>query len=218
MSAVRVLLMGRHLPAMDAVTSVVNSTDDLRVVGFATDVESAVEFVSEVPVDVAAGHVEVGEFDFADATRRIRAANPDVRILITADDDRRILDDAIEAGVAGFLDRFSRMHEFLDAVRAIAGGAAIYPADYVTQSAERRESGSHRPLSDREYEVLVALANAKTVDEISRDLALSVHTVRNHVRRTLSKLGARNQLEGVVQGFRLGVLSVRDIEPRDDTD
>ena len=105
------------------------------------------------------------------------------------------------------------MDELLLAVRSVAGGAAVFPAGLLATVTQAAGAPTEPVLTARETEVLGLLAEAKNADEIADRLFLSVHTVRNHIRAILTKLGARSQLEALVFGIRMGLVSV---EPEDD--
>lgn len=101
--------------------------------------------------------------------------------------------------------------ELVSAVRAIAGGAAVFPVELLANASRRVANRPGNDLTSREVHVLELLAKARTTTEIANELSLSQHTVRNHLRQVLTKLQARNQLEAVVIAIREGLVTI-DVE------
>ena len=142
-----------------------------------------------------------------DLAESFLANHPDSAALIISGAGRpAAIDDAIRAGCEGFVSKGLGTEELADAVVAVAAGSSVFPA------AVRRRilsgDGANPPptVTEREAEILQMLAEMNAPAEISRDLGISLHTVRNHIRSILSKLQARSQLEAVVLGVRQGII------------
>ena len=128
-------------------------------------------------------------------------------LLITGTDERKGVEAALASGCTGFVSKSQGFDELVQAALAVARGAAVFPASLLTE-ALHEEAPAPADLSPRELEVLQRLANATSVSEISDEMHLSVHTVRNHVKQVLAKLGARSQLEAVVIAARRGYVTI----------
>ena len=128
--------------------------------------------------------------------------------MITGLDDQEAVAKALTSGCAGFVSKAQGFDRLVEAIRAVAQGSAFYPAALMGAAFDAARNEPESDLSARELEVLRLLANARLVDEIAEELYLSPHTVRNHVKRILAKLGARSQLEAVVVAARLGLVEV----------
>ncbi|MEM7286797.1 MAG: response regulator transcription factor [Actinomycetota bacterium] len=156
--------------------------------------------------------MELADWNLKDGTGADVAAiaaetHPDCPVLVISGiPDDRIIGAAIGASCSGFVSKGSSVAELAGVIRAVAAGAAVFPAEWL--GGLGRTESEHEPLTERELEVLGCLADALTVDEIAEELYLSIHTVRNHVRSIRTKLHARSQLEAVVVAARSGLLSV----------
>ncbi|MGY1712141.1 response regulator [Geodermatophilus sp. SYSU D00758] len=194
---------------------VLGAQEDLEVVGEAGDGERAVELARRLRPDVVLMDVRMPGVDGVAATRRIVAEGLPARVLVLTTFDR---DDhafaALRAGASGFLLKNSEPAALLAAVRAVARGDAV-----VSPRVTRRllETLAHRlpdgtppdprvtSLTDREREVLRALAQGRSNAEIAGDLVLSELTVKTHVARILGKLGLRDRTQAAVFAHRHGL-------------
>ncbi|GAA1094950.1 response regulator transcription factor [Pseudonocardia alni] len=112
--------------------------------------------------------------------------------------------EALEAGAAGFLGKQTPLSGIVAAVRTVAAGGTAHPP-----AAASEPTGATLPrLTPRELDVLRGLAGGRDVTRIAAAHRLSPHTVRDHVRALLGKLGARSQLEAVVAAERLGLVAL----------
>jgi DNA-binding NarL/FixJ family response regulator len=190
---------------------------DLTVVGEAADGAEAVRMTAELHPDVVLMDVRMPGMDGIEATRRIVASGSRSRILVLTTFD---LDEsayaALRAGAGGFLLKDAEPCELVAAMRAIAaGGAVIAPGltrrliDAFTQhmpggvpDRERRLAS----LTDREREVLTAIASGYSNAEIAERLHVAETTVKSHVGRILAKTGARDRVQAVVFAYDVGLV------------
>ncbi|MFP4235521.1 MAG: LuxR C-terminal-related transcriptional regulator, partial [Nitriliruptoraceae bacterium] len=142
----------------------------------------------------------------------LRERCPQVSVLIlTASTAVDVLAAAFHAGAAGFVTKTEPAEHLLDAVRRVARGEAAFGAEDLTRLANYLATNGTvevDPLTAREHEVLAGLARGRTTTQLAEDLVLSQHTVRNHVRSILSKLGARSKLEAVLIAVRRGLVTL----------
>src|SRR5690606_8313367 len=135
---------------------------------------------------------------------------PQTRVVILTTFDREdYLFAALQAGASGFLLKNARPEDLIDAVRVVARGDALLSPEVTRRVIERFSQpspGPHRPpeLTDREYEVLVALARGASNAEIASQLHLGETTVKTHVSRVLMKLGLRDRTQAVVYAYENG--------------
>jgi DNA-binding NarL/FixJ family response regulator len=192
------------------------SSAETSVIGEAAHGAEAVRLAAELRPDVVLMDIRMPGMDGIEATRRIVAAGDRSRVLVLTTFD---LDEyaygALRAGASGFLLKDARPDELLSGIRAVAAGdAVVAPAmtrrllDAFTSGVPSREPDADpriATLSHREREVLEAVAQGLTNSEIATRLVLSESTVKTHVSRVLSKLGARDRVHAVIIAYDAGL-------------
>ncbi|WP_435057565.1 response regulator [Streptomyces sp. bgisy060] len=222
---IRVLLADDQALLRSAFKVLVNSEPDMEVVGEAPDGARAVELARSARPDVVLMDIRMPGTDGLAATRMI-TADPelaDVRIvmLTTFEVDEYVV-QSLRAGASGFLGKGAEPEELLGAIRiAHAGEALLSPAatkglitTFLAQGAGADASGAGAgaraerlaALTAREREVLVLVAGGLSNDEIAERLDVSPLTVKTHVNRTMSKLGARDRAQLVVTAYESGLV------------
>jgi DNA-binding NarL/FixJ family response regulator len=202
-------------------TVLVEAAPDLSVVGEAPHGAEAVRLAAKLRPDVVLMDVRMPIMDGLEATARIAEANPsgETRVLVvTTFDQDEVVFEALRAGASGFVLKDTPPEQLLDAIRVVAAGDSLL-APGVTRrlveafvQAPRPVSGLPPGLADlteREHEVLVAVAAGRSNAELARDLYVSPATVKTHVSRLLSKLGARDRAQLVVIAYESGVVVPR---------
>jgi DNA-binding NarL/FixJ family response regulator len=190
----------------DGLAAVWGREPGLRVTGIAHDVASAVPTVSRLRPHVAVVDYNLPDGDGADLTARLLAEHPSLRVLVlTGLCTTEVAGRVRRAGAHGIVFKTAHLPEFTAAVRRVAAGGEHYP-DGVRDPVEDGVDGRTRELSSRELEVLTLVARGARVDTIAAELVLSPHTVRNHIRNILVKLGAHSKLEAVSMAVRAGLI------------
>jgi DNA-binding NarL/FixJ family response regulator len=199
-------------------TVLVEAASDLTVVGEARDGAEAVRLSARLRPDVVLMDVRMPAMDGLDATARIAAANPsgDTRVLVvTTFDQDEVVFQALRAGASGFVLKDTPPEGLLDAIRVVAAGEALLAPAVTRRLVEafvrtsRTPAASHPgldTLTEREREVLVAVAAGRSNAELARDLYVSPATVKTHVSRLLAKLGARDRAQLVVVAYESGLV------------
>ena len=220
---IRVLVVDDQPLVRAGVRAVLERGDGLEVVGEAGDSRAALDRLRATPVDVVLMDLRMPVLDGIEATRRIVAdpALGSVAVLaLTTFDDEELVFGALRAGASGFLLKDAEPDALRRAVRAAAAGEAVLdPA--VTRSVlaaalhapPPTDSGLLEQLTDRECEVLVAVAGGLSNDEIGQELHMSPATARTHVGRVLTKLAARDRAQLVAMAWRAGLVSPARDEP-----
>lgn len=202
----------------------VDSADDMEVIGEADNGREAVDIAGATHPDVVLMDIRMPEMNGIDATAEI-CNDPDlettrVLILTTFDIDDYVY-AALRAGASGFLLKDTAPVELLAAIRVIAAGEALL-APTVTRRligefAARTESAAVAPrqldaLTDREREVVALVAHGLSNQEIAEELYISPKTAKTHVSRSMLKLQARDRAQLVVIAYRTGLVKVHPPE------
>jgi DNA-binding NarL/FixJ family response regulator len=197
--------------------SILEKQPDLDVVGEAGDGAAALELCRTLRPEVVLMDIRMPGLDGLEATKRLLAGPPPVpRVLvITTFDLDAYVYEALKAGASGFLLKDASPEDLVAAVRAVAAGDAPLAPQVTRRLIEefvarpRPGDGSHPALgelTERETEVLRALARGLSNAEIAQRLYLSEATVKAHVTRVLSKLGLRDRLQAAVFAYENGIV------------
>ncbi len=209
---IRALIVDDHPVTREGLrTALELSEDAVIVVGEASTGEEAVEQVADLRPDVVFMDVRMPGMDGIEATKRIKAASPDTKvILITIDESRGAIAEAIKAGVSGYLLKDASADALVDAARnAVEGRAVIHPQltrTFIEEVHLAEPAVETTPLSRREREILQKIANGATTKEVATDLGISPHTVKTHLERIFEKLGANDRAQAVAMAIRTGLV------------
>jgi DNA-binding NarL/FixJ family response regulator len=198
-----------------------DATEETTVLGEAENGTDAVRKAGQLHPDVVLMDIRMPGMDGIEATRRITAAGDRTRVLIltTFAVDEYVY-EGLRAGASGFLLKDARPDELLAGIRAVASGDAVVAPRLTRQLMEAYTA--HRPpgdrpaeipadprlatLTDREREVLAAIGQGWTNTEIADHFTLTESTVKKHVGRVLSKIGARDRVQAVIIGYDTGLV------------
>lgn len=215
---IRVFLVDDQQMVRAGFRMLVESQDDMVVVGEAGDGGEALERLAVTATDVVLMDVRMPRLDGVEATRRLLAAPgaPRVIVLTTFDLDEHAF-AAIRAGASAFLLKDAAPPDLLGAIRSVVAGDAV-----VAPSTTRRLLDHFAALPDpavpavsddrldllteREVEVLTLIARGRTNTEIAADLVVAETTVKTHVGRILAKTGSRDRVQLVVLGYESGLV------------
>jgi DNA-binding NarL/FixJ family response regulator len=212
---IRVLLADDQALVRAGFSSLLGDEPDIEVVGEAADGTQAVAMARALKPDVVLMDVRMPGADGLAATREIAqdGALAAVRVVVlTTFELNEYIFEAIRAGASGFLVKDTEPAELLRAVRVVASGDALLSPgvtrQLIAQFAARPEPPpmpTFDPLTDREREVSALVASGLSNDEIAERLYLSTATVKTHVNRAMTKLGARDRAQLVVFAYESGL-------------
>jgi DNA-binding NarL/FixJ family response regulator len=215
---IRVFLVDDQSLVRAGLKLVIDSQDDMAVVGEAGDGRAALDALAVTTVDVVLMDVRMPTLDGVETTARLLErdgdAAPRVVVLTTFDLDEYVF-SAIRAGASGFLLKDAEPEELLAAIRAVATGDAVVAPSatrrLLEQVADRLPGpGGADPrldsLTDREREVLLAVARGASNAEIGAELYMAEATVKTHVGRLLAKLDKRDRVQLVVFAYESGLV------------
>jgi DNA-binding NarL/FixJ family response regulator len=213
MAALRLLIADDHPAFRAGLRLLLESLDDVEVVGEAATGAEAIALAVEPVPDVAVMDLQMPGVGGIEATRAIVAQAPNVHVLVlTMFEDEDSVFAALRAGARGYVLKGAGQEELARAIEAIASGEAIFsPAiatrviDFFSRSRDDQPPQAFPELTDREREVLGLIAEGLPNPEIMRRLVLSPKTVRNHVSNILAKLQVRDRSEAIVRAREAGL-------------
>jgi DNA-binding NarL/FixJ family response regulator len=216
--AIRILLVDDQALFREGLETLLSVHKDIQVVGQASNGQEAVALAAQVHPDVILMDVRMPVLDGVRATRRLKEALPQSRVIVltTFDDDEYVF-EALRAGAVGYLLKDVASARLVEAIRATARGESILePSVAAKVIAEFTRVSSMvpsaqmeqlvEPLSERELEILAWIARGHSNKEIASQLFIAEGTVKNHVTRILSKLGVRDRTQAALRARELGLL------------
>ncbi|MER6833861.1 response regulator transcription factor [Streptomyces cellulosae] len=214
---IRVLIADDQQMVRQGFTVLLNTQPDIEVVGQAVNGFEAVEKVDELPPDIVLMDIRMPELDGIEATARVTAAHPEVKVLVltTFDLDEYVY-EALRAGASGFLLKDASAEQLAEAVRVVAAGDALLAPGVTRRLIAEFSRLDPRPrtplrrkvgdLTERETEVLSLIAQGLSNAEIAVRLVVAEQTVKTHVGRILVKLGLRDRTQAAVFAYESGLV------------
>lgn len=212
LAAARVIVVDDETLVVDGLCSLLAACPDLDVVARCLSVEQLALVLTAQDVDIVITDHGLPDGDVTDVLERIRTSQSRARVVVLTDTavSRRIA-SSMDAGAAGYLLRTQGQHEVIAALRVIAaGGFVLAPGATDALVARSRSASDRGSLSPREREVLQSVANTGSTRKAADDLVLKTTTVRNHLQRAITKLGAHSTVEAVVVAIRDGIIDLPD--------
>lgn len=215
---IRVVLADDQALVRTGLRALLANSDDIQVVGEASDGREAVAVVTRTQPDVVLMDVRMPGVDGIAATQRItsdqRLSEVAIIMLTTFDEDDQIF-AAIRAGASGYLLKDAEPDDLREAIRVVAAGDALLSASItrkvmagiVSGPAGVANHGRLSELTEREREVLVGVGRGLSNDEIAAEIHISPATARTYVSRILTKLGARDRAQLVVVAYETGLVT-----------
>jgi DNA-binding NarL/FixJ family response regulator len=193
---------------------------NLRVVGEAENGEQAVVLAGQLLPDVVLLDMRLPVLNGIEATKRIVAANPSVRVLIvSAYDDEDYVMASLQAGAAGYLLKTVPARELIDAIHSVHHGNTVLQSSVSRKLGQRLTSSNARAahasdLTVRELEVLRLIARGRPNKQIAAELGISLRTVEGHLNNIFGKLGVASRTEAILHGVQQHLISFEDSDQR----
>jgi DNA-binding NarL/FixJ family response regulator len=196
-----------HELLRDALRQLLDVEEDLVVVGDVSDGDRGVSVARRVRPDVILLDVEIPGDDVRITVDRILRELPDAAIIILSMyDEPRVVRDLLDRGVRGYLLKSVTREELVSAIRAARDQPDRVVLSLSPDTLARQQGGSGSPLSGREVELLNLVALAYSNSEIASELCLTEGTVKQHMRRIFTKLGAVSRIDAVNKAVAASIL------------
>jgi len=207
---IRVGVAEDHPLAREGLVQLLESAEDIVIVGQAADGEEALELADSAAgePDIFLVDIRLPGIDGLEVTRRLSDEHPDVRVIIlTTNEDPAYATEAMKAGAKAYVLKSADGEEVLDTVRMVAHGHAVLDHGVWNALPEQRRARAEQfGLTAREMDVLGLLGKGYRNREIAESLGLSQTTVKTHVARIFKRLEVSDRTDAVVTAFRLGII------------
>ena len=218
---IKVLIADDHRVVREGLSAILETKEEIEIVGEAGDGGEAVEKARQLLPDVIVMDVSMPGMTGVEATRIIKREMPHIGIIaLTMYEDQQYIFDLVRAGATGYLLKDSDSAEIVAAIRAISKGESlIHPSvaskilaefSLLAEGKGRKKSFLEHDLTEREVTVLRLVADGKTNKEIANVLDLSEKTVKNHVRNIFHKLHVYDRTQAAILAIRKGII---ELEP-----
>jgi DNA-binding NarL/FixJ family response regulator len=216
MSQIRIVLADDHEVVREGTRRMLERESDMLIVGEAADGFGAVRLARELEPDIVVMDVRMSGLNGIEATKQIKSARPQVCVLVfTAHDDDRYVFPLLDAGANGYVLKTTGQRDLVKAIRDVhCGETALHPAvarrvvQRLTRKNRFQGEGMVESLTEREMEVLEAVAKGWSNKEVSEALHISPHTVQVHLSNVFGKLGVKTRTEAVLYAIRQGWVDV----------
>jgi DNA-binding NarL/FixJ family response regulator len=204
---IRILVADDHFVVRMGLIALVNTEDDLEVIGEASDGNQAVDLFEKLKPDLVLMDLRMPIKDGIDATTEIFSKHPHARVLmLTTYDGDTDIHRAVQSGAQGYVLKNATGVELIPALRAVAAGQKWIPKEISARLASRK---LFEELTPRELEVLQQTARGLANKEIGDALNITEHTVKDHLKHILGKLRVADRTEAVTVALQRGIIQLR---------
>ena len=218
---IRVAIVDDQRLFTKGLSGLVDMLPGVEVVGVAHDGEGGVALCRKEEPDVVLMDISMPKLDGISATREIKDLLPQTAVIIlTGHEEDEHVFEGIKAGAQGYLLKDSEPEDLSRAIRTVHAGDTIIAPELAQKMLSTFESGGPRgsrlapPLTERELEVIRALAQGMSDRQIAHSLAISEKTVRNHTSNIYRKLHIFDRTQAVIYAIREGIIDVEELEYR----
>jgi DNA-binding NarL/FixJ family response regulator len=207
---IRVFLLDDHEVVRRGLAALLESTDDIRVVGESGSAQEATRIIPALRPDVAVLDARLPDGNGVDVCRDVRSQDPTIKaLMLTSYQDDEALFNAIMAGASGYLLKQVRGTDLVDAIRTVAAGGSLLDPAVTQRVLERIRTGADREpeelkvLTPQERRILELVAQGMTNRQIGAEMFLAEKTVKNYVSSLLAKLGLERRTQAAVLANKL---------------
>jgi len=216
MTEIRLLLVDDHDVVRTGIKMLLESQNDLIIVGEASNGAQAIEMSRSLHPDVIVMDLTLPDISGIDVTRQLKAEKPEQAIIaLTIHEDEQYFFEMLQAGASGYVPKRAAPDDLVTAIRtAHQGEIYIYPslaktlvADFLGRTEQETGSNTIEGLTSREASVLRLLAEGYSNEKIGEQLAISKHTVARHREKIMRKLGLHSRSDLVKYAIRKGLIN-----------
>ena len=197
MTQIRVGVVDDHAVVRDGTAALLEREPDLEVVGVAASLEDAAALL-ELEPDVLVVDIRLGQENGLELLRDVSGGGGPAIVILTSFDYPQFVDAALRLGASGYVLKTDPFAKVVDAIRQVAAGGFVYTV--------RPSPAGHRPLSQRELEVVALVVDGHSNDEIAVLLGISVKTVESHLTRIFERVRVASRTELATRAIREGWL------------
>ncbi len=217
--SIRVLLVDDHALMRTGLRMMLETQEDLEIVGECETGREAIQRAQELHPDIILMDIALPDILGIEATRAIKKLLPKTSVLaLTMHESEEYFFEMLNAGASGYLPKKAAPTELLNAIRIVcAGGDYLYPSlaktlvsDYLKRADSGDEKEAYDGLTEREREVLKLIADGLSNQEVADRLVISVKTVERHRANILAKLNLHSRTELVKYAIRKGLIEVEN--------
>ena len=214
MSKIRVLIADDHAILREGVRALLAATEDIEVVGQASDGREAIDACKKLDPDVVLMDIAMPGLGGIEAALEVRKEGMRAKVLILSQyEDREYVRRLLRAGVAGYVLKKSAGSELVGAIRAVQRGGLVLDPEVARAAMEERDpqragGDPYEALTDREKQVFRLVAEGRSNKEVADDLGISVKTAMSHREHVMQKLDLHNRTELVRLALKLGVIRI----------
>lgn len=214
---IRLVLADDHAMVRAGTRELLEQQSDIEIVGEASNGAEAVQLAQELQPDVVVMDVRMPGMSGVEATRRIKADFPDIKVLVlTAHDDDEYVFALLQAGANGYMMKTAEIDELVKAIRTVAAGQSMLAPTIAGKVVAQFTSGKPVPeprptaehhyegLTQRELDILTLVGQGLSNKQIGKKLFISDRTVQAHLSNIFSKLGVSSRTEAVMYAVRKG--------------
>jgi DNA-binding NarL/FixJ family response regulator len=211
MEIIKVIIADDHVIFRKGLFTILNEINNIKVVGEAANGNELLELLKKTEVDVILMDIKMPKMDGIEATKRVRALYPQIKIIaLTMYEEISYFNKMSEVGAAGFLLKKTNQDELEKAILTVLDDGNYYSEEFISSLEKQRVSLAGKKtdvvLTDREREVLELICKGMSNPEISKHLGLSQRTIDGHRARLFEKTGAKNAPHLVMFAIKNGLI------------
>jgi two-component system, NarL family, response regulator LiaR len=203
---IRVLVVDDHRHIHDVITRVLIGLSDISLVGQAANGTEAIRLCEEVHPDLVLMDVVMPVMDGMQATGRIREKYPEIKILVLSSfQDHESVHQLLRGGAVGYITKDALTNDLVNVIRTTMQGKAVFSPNVIEKliSPDAVPHATEKfNLTDRELEILVAMADGLTLQQMALKFSIALTTVKYHSANIFRKLGAQNRSEALVVALK----------------